>query len=59
VGVIDKRAEQLDFARRSQVVAVIRYHRALVLDSLGQQAEAEKDRQRVVDLGFEPGDHLF
>lgn len=40
-------------------VAVIRYHRALIHQSLGDEAQAEKDFARVRELGFEPGDDLF
>jgi tetratricopeptide (TPR) repeat protein len=40
-------------------VAVIRYHRGLIYQSLGDEAQAEKDFARVRELGFEPGDDLF
>lgn len=42
-----------------QVVAVMAYHRALVLEKLGLEAEAAIDRARVRDLGFTPDEHLF
>ena len=59
LGVIDRRDSQLVFQRHSQGVAVIRYHRSLILDSLGETEKAEEDRQRVVELGYEPGTDLF
>lgn len=43
----------------NRVVAVLRYHRALVLDKLEQPDRAEADRQRVRELGFEPNESLF
>lgn len=49
--------EELDESRQS--VAVIRYHRALVLDALGKSKEAEADRRRVRELGFVPSPSLF
>lgn len=39
--------------------AVIIHHRALVLEKLGLEAEAEIDRARVRELGFTPDEHLF
>lgn len=39
--------------------AVIVYHRSLVLDALEKSAEAERDRDRVRELGFEPSERLF
>lgn len=40
-----------------QNAAVMYYHRALVLEKLGHDAQA--DRQRVKELGFEPNEALF
>lgn len=40
-------------------LAVIVYHRSLVLDALEKSAEAERDRARVRELGFEPDERLF
>jgi len=40
-------------------LAVIRYHRALVLDALDKPEEAESDRRRVRELGYTPGPDLF
>lgn len=42
-----------------EVVAILRYHRSLVYDALGKYEEADADRRRVVELGFEPNDKLF
>ncbi|NLF70013.1 MAG: hypothetical protein GX575_13285 [Candidatus Anammoximicrobium sp.] len=50
-------ARQLKKSRKS--LAVIRYHRALVYDALGMTKEADADRQRVRELGFDPAPHLF
>ena len=44
---------------RAQSVAVIRYHRSLVFDALNKPDAAAKDRARVRELGFDPGEHLF
>lgn len=44
---------------RAQSLAVIRYHRALIHEARGEKREAEADRQRVRDLGFEPNEKLF
>ena len=40
-------------------VAVIRYHRALVWEKLGEQDKADADNRRVRELGCEPGPKLF
>lgn len=40
-------------------LAVMRYHRALVLDALGEKDNAEADRARVRELGFTPDETLF
>jgi tetratricopeptide (TPR) repeat protein len=43
-----------------QGVAVVRYHRALVLKALGREADAEQDLRRVRELiGREPDEKLF
>ena len=43
----------------NETVAVILYHRSLVLEALGKSAEAERDHARIRELGFEPNDSLF
>lgn len=40
-------------------VAVIRYHRSLAHEQLNHPSQADSDRQRVRDLGFEPNENLF
>jgi hypothetical protein len=44
---------------RERSVAVIRYHRALVWQTLNAEHYAERDLRRVRELGFVPGDDLF
>lgn len=44
---------------RAKNFAVIVYHRSLILEALGKSSEAEQDRKRVRELGFEPDQHLF
>lgn len=57
--LMDKR----EYAKQRKLVdknvAVLHYHRALVLQALNDTAGAEKDLQRVRDLGFEPTEKLF
>jgi tetratricopeptide (TPR) repeat protein len=57
--VLDLREFKLTVARHAENVAVIRYHRALVYDELGEAEKAEADRRRVRELGFEPNETLF
>jgi tetratricopeptide (TPR) repeat protein len=45
--------------RHQRTWAVVIYHRMLVLEAQGKQQEAEQDRQKIRDLGYEPGDPLF
>lgn len=59
VGVVDRREFKIQMNDHAKGVAVLRYHRSLVLESLGETERAEEDRQRVVELGFEPGPDLF
>jgi hypothetical protein len=42
-----------------RTTAVIRYHRALVLEALRRPDEAAGDYRRVRELGFEPDEKLF
>ena len=53
--------EQLDEAEEElkRTVAVIRYHRGLVLDAMGDAERAQEDFRRVRELGFEPNEQLF
>jgi tetratricopeptide (TPR) repeat protein len=43
----------------SRGVAVIRYHRMLVLEKMDRMKRAAEDRARIEQLGFEPNDDLF
>lgn len=52
----DARLYQAD---RDQTIAVLLYHRSLVYDKLRRREDAENDRERVRELGFEPNDSLF
>jgi tetratricopeptide (TPR) repeat protein len=56
---VDRRTAEANLRKAAQSVAVIHYHRALVYDALGKPGEAETDRRRVRELGFEPDDNLF
>lgn len=58
-GVSDPREYERELRQLAESVAVIRYHRALVLEQLGETERAESDRARVRELGFEPGESLF
>ncbi len=42
-----------------RTLAVLIYHRLLLNERAGFSEAAEKDRQRIIELGCEPGDHLF
>lgn len=39
--------------------AVLLYHRMLLLEKIGPADAAAKDRESIIELGFEPGWHLF
>ena len=56
---IDLREYDRRIASEKEQVAIIRYHRALVLDAQFQTNRADEDRQRIRQLGFEPGPDLF
>ena len=58
-GVFDPRVSKLNQEQLQKSVAVLRYHRSLVFDALGDESLAEEDRQRVVTLGHEPDNRLF
>lgn len=57
--VSDIRPRLQDQQEMRRSLAAIIYHRALVLQALGQRREAQQDQQRVRDLGYEPDDQLF
>jgi tetratricopeptide (TPR) repeat protein len=56
---IDRREFERESKELRKSLAVIRYHRALVLDGLGKVQEAESDRRRVRELGYTPAPSLF
>ena len=55
----DPRQVQHRLLAKKETIAVLHYHRMLIHEALGNTANADTDRQRVVTLGFEPNDHLF
>lgn len=57
--VTDLRPLQRQIRQLEHSLAVITYHRLLVLEGLGLSELAAADRATIVQLGFEPGDHLF
>ena len=59
IGAVDPREYELSLQQFAKSVAVIRYHRALAYDQLGKNDLAQQDRQRVQQLGFNPGPELF
>ena len=56
---IDLRRQEEARRARAKSVAVIRYHRLLVLEKLGKTKRAAEDRARIEQLGHEPNDQLF
>ena len=58
-GAVDPREYEVSLQQSAKSVAVIRYHRALAYDQLGKSDLAHQDRQRVQQLGFNPGPELF
>jgi tetratricopeptide (TPR) repeat protein len=56
---IDLRRQEEARRERAKSVAVIRYHRLLVLEKLGKTKRAAEDRARIEQLGHEPDDQLF
>lgn len=57
--IIDMRQENRQEAQVRRTLAVIRYHRSLTLDALGQNEKADQDRAAIRELGFVPDEHLF
>lgn len=55
----DPRTVRMLLLKEKETIAVIRYHRMLVHEALGHTADADADRKRVVELGFEPNEQLF
>jgi tetratricopeptide (TPR) repeat protein len=58
-GYPDPREHQQDLKQLKHHVAVMHYHRALLLESLGELELAGRDLRRVRELGYEPGHQLF
>jgi hypothetical protein len=57
--LIDQREFDMNRKEMERTVAVIRYHRALVLSKLNETKRTEQDLQRVKELGFQPGEELY
>ncbi len=56
---VDQREFERQLRETRKSLAVIRYHRALLLEKLGKPKEAESDLRRVRELGYEPNPNLF
>lgn len=56
---VDPREWPAELKSLDNELAVIIYHRSLVLERLGDQQGADADRDRVRQLGFTPDDQLF
>lgn len=56
---VDLRLQEEQKRLRARSVAVIHYHRMLVLERLGKTDRAAKDRARIVQLGYDPSEELF
>jgi hypothetical protein len=59
LGITDPRTVAWQLKEVDRTTAVIRYHRALVLEALRRPDEAARDYRRVRELGFEPDEKLF
>ncbi|MGE0760672.1 MAG: tetratricopeptide repeat protein [Pirellulaceae bacterium] len=55
----DPREQKLAMQEQAKQLAVILYHRGLAHEASGAKDEAQRDFQRVRELGFEPGEKLF
>jgi tetratricopeptide (TPR) repeat protein len=56
---VDRREFERKLKEIRKSLAVIRYHRALLFDTIGKTKEAESDRHRVRELGYTPAQNLF
>jgi tetratricopeptide (TPR) repeat protein len=56
--VVDPRVGKVSLKQNDRTIAVIRYHRALVLEALGEEPLAASDIARVKKLGHEPNEQL-
>jgi tetratricopeptide (TPR) repeat protein len=66
LGVLERTRQYIDHAEFEQQLAehrhslaVLRYHRALILEALDRPWQAEADLRRVQELGHTPGPELF
>jgi hypothetical protein len=57
--VADMRPFELSRLDLDHILAVMYYHRLLILEAQGQTDAAEQDRSRIHELGFEPNEQLF
>ncbi len=57
--IADRRLKKQADQQASQALSVIHYHRALIHEGRKEADEAESDRRRVRELGFEPDEKLF
>ncbi len=58
-GVVDLRELELREHQLQYTRAVIYYHQMQVHAALGMTRQADQDRAKIVELGFEPGDDLM
>jgi tetratricopeptide (TPR) repeat protein len=56
---VDRREFERQLKEIRKSLAVIRYHRALLYDKVGEPEAAESDRRRVRELGYAPTPNLF
>lgn len=59
LGKLDEQRREEMLREAAMGLAVMRYHRALVLDALGDTVAADDERKQVQALGFQPNDSLF
>jgi hypothetical protein len=57
--LVDIREMELQRRDMQYTRAVIYYHRSLVHEALGMDKQAQLDRDKVVELGFQPSDRLL
>ncbi len=57
--MFDVRDLPFHIEQAKQTVAVLRYHRGLLYQAMGESKLAEDDFRRVTELGYEPNDDLF
>lgn len=57
--ILDTREAERQSDFEARVLAVMYYHRALILEQLGESARANRDYETVRNMGFEPSPELF